>query len=218
MLNKYVELKLIIKNSEKYDIIEWFKSYGHSIEYSVICSNYYNDLRKSNHKTLSQFAVGEKVKSKLYSNWVISEKIGTFGSGFRPDLTPEMMLRLGVFDGEYINDWIDEIPLEWIMMTLLEKKLNIFNSSNKNYNFYGVSSLQDMDHWVSKGWVREQDPKGWFQWYIRYYLGRRSEDDDRQIARWISFKRHVYQIKANKGKSRLKQRQACIQWGYNPDM
>ncbi len=64
-------------------------------------------------------------------------------------------------------------------------------------NYFGVNASQSLATWWRKGWIRPQDPRGWFQWYCRYYMGRRSADDARQIRRWRAMARHVAQIVNN---------------------
>ena len=36
----------------------------------------------------------------------------------------------------------------------------------------------------NKGWISRINPYGWLKWYFRFQLGRRSEEDDRQISSW----------------------------------
>ncbi|MFA5999797.1 MAG: hypothetical protein WC783_02325, partial [Candidatus Paceibacterota bacterium] len=78
---------------------------------------------------------------------------------------------------------------------------------------------QPLSVWKAKGWIRPQDPRGWFEWYCRYYLGRRTKDDERQIKRWLAMRRHIMQIKNNcragDEHCRPRQRQALLHWAYD---
>lgn len=133
---------------------------------------------------------------------------------FRPELTPKEMLELGVFGGKYMTDCRKEFPADWFE----EAKLSPGKHDAK-LNFFGVSASQPLAVWREKGWIYHEDPRGWFQWYCRYFLGRRSEDDERQIKRWRAIRRHIAQIKNNcrKGdlKCRPRQRQALLHWAYD---
>lgn len=126
---------------------------------------------------------------------------------FTPDLTPKEMLELGVFDGTYLNGCEDEFPKDWF-------------TDKKNKNYFGVKASQPLSVWQAKGWINEVDPRGWFQWYCRYYMGRRLPTEDaRQIKRWRAMRRHVAQIKlkcrvGDEGCNR-KQRQALLHWAYD---
>ena len=75
--------------------------------------------------------------------------------------------------------------------------------------------------WQEKGWIFKRDPLGWFQWYCRFSNGRRiPRIDEIQIKRWKNFNRHVAAIKKNCEpidlNCRRRQRQAILQWAYNP--
>jgi hypothetical protein len=132
---------------------------------------------------------------------------------FNPFLTPLQMLQLGVFEGCYFKEDIKEYPIEW---------QDCVNSDDcgPHKNLFKVTSGQSLEIWHEAGWIRDQDPRGWFQWYCRYHLGRRSEDDQRQINRHHSFARHAAQVLKNGNGDLTKrrvQRQALLQWAYNPN-
>jgi hypothetical protein len=158
------------------------------------------------------------VNDKMQTNYTykLVEPIGkNFDTEFKPDLTPKEMLELGVFCGKYMTDCKEEFPDTWFENAKLspEKK-------NCELNFFGVDASQSLKTWQEKGWIYEEDPRGWFQWYCRYYMGRRiPEEDDRQIKRWKNMKRHVAQVKKNCKKEdlecRKKQRQALLHWAYD---
>lgn len=148
----------------------------------------------------------------------LSEPTGKhFDSRFKPGLTPKQMLALGVFGGVYMRDCTKEFPKDWFVKAKFQKKGTY--KPDRLLNFFGVNASQSLSVWRAKGWIRPQDPRGWFQWYCRYYMGRRSPDDDRQIRRWIAMRRHIMQIRRNCRKGdwscHTKQRQALLHWGYD---
>lgn len=137
-------------------------------------------------------------------------------SEFKPELTPKEMLELGVFDGNYfVESDRSEFPPDWFK----NARLSGDGKPHQELNFFEISASQPLSVWQEKGWINPIDPKGWFQWYCRYYLGRRSDDDTRQIKRWKAMVRHVAQVK--KGchpgdlTCRQKQRQALLHWAYD---
>ena len=134
---------------------------------------------------------------------------------FKPQLTPKQMLELGVFGGSYFGIKIEEFPKSWF------KKAKISKNFDVNLNRFKVQSGLSREHWRKKGWIFKEDPLGWFQWYCRFSMGRRLPNiDEIQIKRWKNFKRHVIAIEKNCEKNdlfcRKKQRQAILQWAYNP--
>lgn len=138
-----------------------------------------------------------------------------FASNFKPFFTPPKMLEMGVFEGKYCNDCIDEFPQHWFENAKISEIPKVDN------NYFGVKSRQSLNVWKQKGWIIDPDPRGWFQWYCRYYLGRRLPEIDKiQIQRWRAFARHAGQIRANCYPGdifcRPRQRQALLQWSYDP--
>lgn len=147
--------------------------------------------------------------------YVLTEPSGrNFHPDFKPDLTPKEMLKLGVFGGHYMNDCKKELPASWFRGAKLspEKK-------DPKLNFFGVNASQPLKVWQKKGWIHKDDPRGWFQWYCRYYRGRRHPDDERQIKRWKAIRRHVAQVRKNckvgDFSCRPRQRQALLHWAYD---
>ncbi len=138
-----------------------------------------------------------------------------FADGFHPDLSPRQMLEMGVFEGKYLNDCQKEFPADWLAEAKLSKK------PDEQLNCFRIKSRQPLSVWRDKGWIIGPDPRGWFQWYCRYYLGRRLDTVDAlQIKRWRNFARHAGQIKKNCEPGDLscrpRQRQALLQWSYDP--
>jgi hypothetical protein len=138
-----------------------------------------------------------------------------FDPGFTPDLTPRTMLRLGVFCGKYMTDCRDEFPASWFDGARLAD-----GRRDCSLNYFGVDASQPLSVWKAKGWIHPDDPRGWFQWYCRYSLGRRMpEEDARQIGRWKAIRRHVRQIEKNCERGdifcRPRQRQALLHWAYD---
>ncbi len=133
---------------------------------------------------------------------------------FQPELTPKQMLRLGVFGGKYMTDCRDEFPEVWFRHAKLAT-----GHRDAKLNCFGVHASQLLATWQHNGWIRPQDPRGWFQWYCRYYMGRRSADDARQIRRWRAIARHVSAIRKNCEpgdlECRRRQRQAVLHWAYD---
>ena len=138
-----------------------------------------------------------------------------FDDGFSPELTPKEMLELGVFGGKYMTDCTEEFPKDWFTNAKL-----CHEKHDPTLNYFGVNASQPLSVWRAKGWIYHEDPRGWFQWYCRYYMGRRIPDEDaRQIKRWKMIKRHVAQVKKNckigDFNCRPVQRQALLHWAYD---
>jgi hypothetical protein len=150
------------------------------------------------------------------ATYVLTEPIGkNFDPRFTPDLTPKEMLALGVFGGKYMTDCGKEFPEDWFTHAKL-----CTEKHDPALNLFGVNASQPLSVWRKKGWIHPADPRGWFQWYCRYYMGRRmSEEDDRQIRRWLAIRRHISQIVLNCRKGdldcRRRQRQAVLHWAYD---
>lgn len=155
-------------------------------------------------------------KMQRNSKYVLSAPVGKgFDSEFKPELTPQEMLQLGVFGGKYMTDCKDEFPKSWFKEAKLCPEFH-----NPNLNFFKINASKPLSYWRQKGWIHPMDPRGWFQWYCRYYMGRRMpEEDQRQIKRWKAMKRHIAQLKKNCEKKNLncrpKQRQALLHWAYD---
>ena len=148
--------------------------------------------------------------------YVCTEPVGKhFHPDFKPDLTPQEMLALGVFGGKYMTDCRAEFPESWYRSAKLSPE-----KYDKELNFYRVKASQPLTVWQGKGWIYPDDPRGWFQWYCRYYLGRRIPgEDERQIKRWKAISRHIAQVAHNCRRGDLgcrpRQRQALLHWAYD---
>ena len=155
------------------------------------------------YKSNKSFNGGSKNKDKLpkrnnKNELIFEDVIGKYPQ-FKPNLSPEEIFRLGSFGGTYFRP---------ITSTIVNKKLKNQHTEFKKHgwfknldiskyvtnkepniklNKYGVKSGTSLEFWESKGWIKKIDPYGWFQWYCRFYVGRRSPDDDRQLNRWIKF-------------------------------
>jgi hypothetical protein len=138
-----------------------------------------------------------------------------FHPEFRPQLTPAELLKVGVFGGKYMTDCRAEFPAAWFERAKLSA-----GRRDPQLNFFRVNASQPLSEWRRKGWLHPDDPRGWFQWYCRYYLGRRMPDEDRrQIKRWKAIRRHVRQVERNCEPGELtcrkRQRQALLHWAYD---
>jgi hypothetical protein len=157
--------------------------------------------------------VNDKMQSDYH--YMVSESPGkNFHPEFKPELTPKVMLELGVFGGKYMTDCRDEFPDDWFESAKL-----CSDRHDAELNYFRINASKPLSYWRSKGWIYWEDPRGWFQWYCRYYMGRRCPDDLRQIKRWKAMRRHVSQVVKNCSprdmSCRRKQRQALLHWAYD---
>ena len=161
------------------------------------------------------------------------------GNSFTPALTPGQMLALGVFEGKYLNDSVCEFPREWFADAIAAGRLSP-ERPDIRCNAFGVKSRQPLQVWRENGWLpraqrasqghghailsdpaQNPDERGWFQWYCRYWMGRRiPELDAIQIQRWRAFRRHEGAVRGACRRGDLtcrpRQRQALLQWAYDP--
>jgi hypothetical protein len=157
------------------------------------------------------------VNDKMQKQYIyyLSEPIGKhFDPQFKPELSPKQLLAMGVFGGKYMTDCQKEFPKDWFVKAKFNPQFH-----DPKLNYFGFNASQPLSVWRAKGWIYEEDPRGWFQWYCRYYLGRRCPDDQRQIKRWKAMGRHIAQVRMNCFKGdlacRQKQRQAILHWAYD---
>jgi hypothetical protein len=140
----------------------------------------------------------------------------SFDSLFKPDLTPKQMLKLGVFGGHYFEVQTKDISKEIMKLANISKT----NKKDPKLNYFKINASQPLSVWQKKGWINKVDPNGWFEWYIKYFYGRRlPKEDERQIKRWLAMRRHITQIKNNcrvgDESCRPRQRQALLHWAYD---
>ena len=151
---------------------------------------------------------------------------------FNPNKTAIEIIKEDAFGGTYFRDIYSNINGKWYrnswkeldFLERIDPKLYLSNCYDTSVNKYKLKCGKSLRFRENKGWIREQDPYGWFQWYLRYYLGRRSEDDKRQIARWNNIVNRFKGILVKMIKSRNakyndysispKIRQISLHWGY----
>ena len=202
-------------------------------------------------RSLRTFAKGDTVRgatgmalasAKRAYTYRLEAAPGDLPAEFQPDLSPGEILMLGAFEGKYLNDCVSEFPAEWFVGALRFGRLSPEKADPERCNLFGVKSRQPLSVWRENGWAPSKeragrhdnhyhgvlgdpatnpDERGWFQWYCRFWMGRRLPIiDDIQIKRWRAFRRHAGAIKANCGRGSLtcrpRERQALLQWGYNP--
>lgn len=199
-------------------------------------------------RPLASYKKGDRVHGVIMGggrrsySYQLTEAPGVLPDDFRPDLTPSEMLMMGVFEGRYLNDCVTEFPAEWFLGGLMTGRLSPEGANVARCNFFGVASRQPLSAWRENGWApsvaragltddhyhgllgdptRNPDERGWFQWYCRYWMGRRlPELDAVQIRRWRAFRRHAGAIRAGCRPRDLacrpRERQALLQWAYDP--
>jgi len=158
-------------------------------------------------------AVNDRMQ-KGYVYYLTEPEGRNFDPEFKPELTPAQMLAVGVFGGKYMTDCRKEFPASWFSKAKLSPEKH-----DTTLNCFGVNASQPLSIWREKGWIHADDPRGWFQWYCRFYRGRRGPDYERQIRRWNAIRRHIAQIRKNclRGdlRCRPRQRQALLHWAYD---
>lgn len=164
--------------------------------------------------TKKKVVVNDKMQ-RGYIYYITEPEGKNFDLEFKPELTPKQMLALGVFGGKYMTDCQKEFPKDWFTKAKLNPEFH-----DPKLNLFGVNASQPLGEWIRKGWIHPEDPRGWFQWYCRYFMGRRIPDEDRrQIKRWKAIKRHIAQVRKNCKPGdlscRRRQRQAILHWAYD---
>ena len=198
-------------------------------------------ILKSKGRPLASFKKGDTIKvwNKMEKgSYVLTCDPGKdFAEGFEPYLTPEEILCLGAFGGKYLNDCLLEFPAEWFLNAGHLGKL-CPGGQDISVNHFKIDSRLPLSEWKEYGWVpggkklsgkrevlsspRNPDVRGWFQWYCRYWMGRRiPELDAVQIQRWKNFARHYGAVKKNCHgdlSCRPRQRQALLHWAWAFDV
>ena len=151
---------------------------------------------------------------------------------FNPNKTPIEIIKEGAFGGTYFRDiysginetWYKNSWKEFDQLKNIDAKYYASDYYDVNVNKYGVKPGTSLRFWGNKGWINKIDPCGWFQWYFRYWLGKRSKDDKRQINR---SEKIVSRFRGKSGKTirddgckcddysiSPKIRQILFRWGY----
>ena len=162
---------------------------------------------------MKQVTVNDRMQ-RGYVYFLTEAEGENFDPEFKPQLTPSELLKIGVFGGKYMTDCRAEFPAEWF-----ERAKLCAERHDPGLNFFKVNASQPLSVWRAKGWIHPDDPRGWFQWYCRYHMGRRGSDDARQIRRWRNIRRHLAQIEKHCERRDLscrpRQRQSLLHWAYD---
>lgn len=162
---------------------------------------------------MKQVTVNDRMQ-RGYVYFLTEPEGENFDPEFRPQLTPSELLKIGVFGGKYMTDCRAEFPAEWF-----ERAKLCAERHDPGLNFFKVNASQPLSVWRAKGWIHPDDPRGWFQWYCRYHMGRRGSDDARQIRRWRNIRRHLAQLEKHCERRDLtcrpRQRQSLLHWAYD---
>ena len=171
-------------------------------------------LRGTFHQVKSKEVLVDDLMQGGYRYFRVEEPGQNFQRDFHPELGPGELLRLGVFGGRYMTDCGAEFPESWFQRARL-----CHEAHRPELNFFLVNASKPLSYWREKGWIHPDDPRGWFQWYCRYYMGRRHPDDERQVRRWKAMTRHLAQVRAHCDPGdlacRRRQRQALLHWAYD---
>ncbi|MCH9665679.1 MAG: hypothetical protein K0U41_07495, partial [Gammaproteobacteria bacterium] len=124
-------------------------------------------------KISAKWVIVNDLMQKDYKYELVEPMGKNFHPEFKPQLSPKQMLELGVFGGKYMRDCTDEFPASWFV-----KAKFAATAKDAKINFFGVNASLSLSHWQAKGWIYPDDPRGWFQWYCRYYMGRRLMVED----------------------------------------
>lgn len=151
---------------------------------------------------------------------------------FLPSLSPREIVQRGAFGGSYfgvdVGANLDEYKeLFDLHFFGLDTSLYLGETYKPKLNKFKVRSGMDYEYWKTMGWMHERDPYGWFEWYMKYSIGLRGEDDDRQIRRWQDFaglngrwRNAIYKKIHETGNWNISPRiqQSLLHWGYEVNL
>jgi len=149
-------------------------------------------------------------------------------STFLPNVTPREVIQSGAFGCSYFGIAIDDSEDDYTdlfesLFKGLDTRLYLLPKYSPKSNKFGIRSGKDYRYWKDMKWINSHDPRGWFQWYCNYSLGRRCSDDERQIMRWQDFcgvkgrwRSNIYSRIHATGDWNISPRiqQSLLHWGY----
>lgn len=148
-------------------------------------------------------------------------------SYFKPNVTPREMLKQGIFGHSYFGVEIlqGDMYYDELFQSFGDIDTSLYLSSKYHAkgNKFKIKSGKDYQFWKDNNWMHEDDPYGWFEWYCKYYIGRRHSDDQRQIQRWLDFcgpngrwRQRIYGMIDATGNWDVSPRiqQSLLHWGY----